>query len=112
MTCPECNVRPVRTRGRCGTCYKRHLRHGTHLALPLSQQKGRPRKHHPDDCPVCEEVEQLHAWGLPGDQIAEALGMTPEAVHVHVRRYSPHLMHITIYASNQYIRERTRKATA
>lgn len=110
MMCPECGKRPVKRRGRCLACYKRHLRRRTHYDLPTL--KVGPRRIHTDDgCPVCEEVEQLYEWGLSGHQIADALGMTPEAVHVHVRRYSPHLMHVTIHASNEYIRQRKRRAT-
>ena len=110
MMCPECGKRPVKRRGRCAACYKRHLRRRTHYDLPTL--KVGPRKvHTDDDCPVCDEVAALSGFGCDSWQIADALHMTPEAVDIHVRRYSPHLADITRPAALQQCRERKRKAT-
>lgn len=116
MTCPECGKRPVKTRERCKNCYERHRYRQTLDTLPWPANRHRAKdytnRHTDDACRVCEEVEDMHSLAFSGQEIADVLGMTPEAVHVHIRRHSPHLMHITIHASNEFVRERKRKATA
>lgn len=44
-----------------------------------------------DDCPVCDEVASLHAYGFTAAQILQALHRNVEAVGRHVNQHAPHL---------------------
>ena len=110
MTCPECNVRPVRVRGRCGTCYERHRSRGELLALPREGYY----KHTPQSCTICDEVSTLTAYGWSPADILAALNRNAEHVLRHLRQYAhPHAdLFVPLASDSAREREHRRKATA
>ena len=105
MICPECNLRPVSTRGRCRACYERHRSRGR-----LSDLPSRYYKHTEADCPICDEVTTLTAYGWGAADIIAALHRNAEHVLRHLRQYQhPHAERFLPLATEA---TRTRKATA
>ena len=107
--CPECHLRPVKYRGRCRACYERHRARGRLADLPRTNYR-----HTPSECPICDEVTSLTAYGWSPADILAALNRNAEHVLRHLRQYAhPHAdLFVPLASDSAREREHRRKATA
>jgi len=92
--CLDCGERQARARGVCNRCYQRRLSNGTVAELPRVNHR-----HDVETCGICDEVASLHGYGWSAEAIVTAIGRHPEHIDRHLRRWAPHLRHITVDAA-------------
>jgi hypothetical protein len=102
--CLDCGERTPKHRGVCHRCYERRRAAGTRDELPRKNYR-----HEPEACGICDEVAALHAHGWDAHTIVTAIGLHPEYVARHVKRWTPHLLPLVIDAARASANERSRK---
>jgi len=103
IKCQDCGERQARARGVCNRCYQRRLSNGTVAELPRVNHR-----HTIETCGICDEVQALAEYGWSAEAIVTAIGRCAEHIDRHLRRYAPHLRHITVDAARA--ERATRKA--